>query len=159
MALQKKISSTSEAAIILEGGVAFQEKPLAIFVKLKVRNGARLIIAMIMSYPACNEIARKRPAIIILQWCFKFLNLDTNQKWHSKLIKNIQSLLKVFLILIWKTSCGRIYINISSVVEFQRWWVLKSKIFAMWWPGFKDFIWFFEMEERGASEASNYNWS
>ena len=22
--------------------------------------------------------------------------------------------------------------NISSVVEFQRWWVLKSKIFAMW---------------------------
>ena len=31
--------------------------------------------------------------------------------------------------------------NISSVVEFQRWWVLKSKIFAMWWPGFKDFIW------------------
>ena len=23
-------------------------------------------------------------------------------------------------------------INISSVVEFQRWWVLKSKIFAMW---------------------------
>ena len=59
MALQKKISSTSEAAIILEGGVAFQEKPLAIFVKLKVRNGsgARLIIAMIMSYPACNEIA------------------------------------------------------------------------------------------------------
>ena len=44
-------------------------------------------------------------------------------------------------------------INISSVVEFQRWWVLKIKIFAMWWPGFKDFIWFFEMEERGASEA------
>ena len=35
--------------------------------------------------------------------------------------------------------------NISSVVEFQRWWVLKSKIFAMWWPGFKDYIWFFEM--------------
>jgi len=35
VALQKKISSTSEAAIILEGGVAFQEKPLAIFVKLK----------------------------------------------------------------------------------------------------------------------------
>ena len=27
------------------------------------------------------------------------------------------------------------------------------------WPGFKDFIWFFEMEEHGASEASNYNWS
>ena len=24
------------------------------------------------------------------------------------------------------------YVNISSVVEFQRWWVLKSKIFAMW---------------------------
>ena len=22
--------------------------------------------------------------------------------------------------------------NISSVVELQRWWVLKSKIFAMW---------------------------
>ena len=43
--------------------------------------------------------------------------------------------------------------NISSVVEFQRWWVLKSKIFAMWWPSFKDFIWFFEMEEHGASEA------
>ena len=36
VALQKKISSTSEAAIILEGGVAFQEKPLAIFVKLGV---------------------------------------------------------------------------------------------------------------------------
>ena len=44
-------------------------------------------------------------------------------------------------------------INISSVVEFQRWWVLKSKIFAMWWPVFKDFIWFFEMEEHRASEA------
>ena len=65
VALQKKISSTSEAAIILEGGVAFQEKPLAIFVKLKVRNGsgARLII----SYPARKEIAQKRPAIVILQ--------------------------------------------------------------------------------------------
>ena len=38
-------------------------------------------------------------------------------------------------------SCiGWIFNNISSVVEFQRWWVLKSKIFAMWWPGFKDFI-------------------
>ena len=47
----------------------------------------------------------------------------------------------------------RLHNNISSVVEFQRWWVLKSKIFAMWWPGFKDFIWFFEMEEHGASEA------
>ena len=46
-----------------------------------------------------------------------------------------------------------ISINISSVVEFQRWWVLKSKIFAMWWPGFQDFIWFFEMEEHGSSEA------
>ena len=23
-------------------------------------------------------------------------------------------------------------VNISLVVEFQRWWVLKSKIFAMW---------------------------
>ena len=23
-----------------------------------------------------------------------------------------------------------VYINISSVVEFQRWWVLKSKLFA-----------------------------
>ena len=43
--------------------------------------------------------------------------------------------------------------NISSVVEFQRWWALKCKIFAMWWPGFKNFIWFFEMEEHGASEA------
>ena len=52
-----------------------------------------------------------------------------------------------------------LHINISSVVEFQRWWVLISKIFAMWWPGFKDFIWFFEMEEHGAWEASNYNWS
>ena len=41
----------------------------------------------------------------------------------------------------------RMYINISSVVEFKRWRVLKSKIFAMWWPGFKDFIWFSEMEE------------
>ena len=44
-------------------------------------------------------------------------------------------------------------INISSLVEFQRWWVLKSKIFAMWWAGFKNFISFFEMEEHGASEA------
>ena len=58
-----------------------------------------------------------------------------------------------------KCKFGRMYNNISSVVEFQRWWVLKSKIFAMWWPGFKDFIWFFEMEEHGASEASNYDWS
>ena len=31
--------------------------------------------------------------------------------------------------------------------------VLKGKIFAMWWPGFKDFIGFFEMAEHGASEA------
>ena len=38
VALQKKISLSSEAAIILEGGVAFQEKPLAIFVKLKVQK-------------------------------------------------------------------------------------------------------------------------
>ena len=27
---------------------------------------------------------------------------------------------------------GELFIKISSVVEFQRWWVLKSKIFAMW---------------------------
>ena len=46
-----------------------------------------------------------------------------------------------------------LFINISSVVEFQRWWALKSKIFAMWWPGFQDSICFFEMEEHGASEA------
>ena len=87
MALQKKISSTSEAAIILEGGVAFQEKPLAIFVKLKVRNGsgARLII----SYPACKEIAQKRPAIKILQCYLKLLNLYIIQKCHSKGMKNI----------------------------------------------------------------------
>ena len=25
---------------------------------------------------------------------------------------------------------GLVYINISSVVEFQRWWVLKSKLFG-----------------------------
>ena len=37
VALQKKISSTSEAAIILEGSVNFLDKPQAIFVKLKVR--------------------------------------------------------------------------------------------------------------------------
>ena len=65
VALQKKISSTSEAAIILEGGVAFQEKPLAIFVKLKVRNGS--CACLIISYPACKEIAQKRPAITILR--------------------------------------------------------------------------------------------
>ena len=44
-------------------------------------------------------------------------------------------------------------LHISSVVKFQRWWVIQSKIFPMWWPGFKDFIGFFEMEEHGASEA------
>ena len=27
-------------------------------------------------------------------------------------------------------SCSSISINISSVIEFQRWWVLKSKFFA-----------------------------
>ena len=35
VALQKKISSQSEAAVILEGAVPFQDKPLAIFVKMK----------------------------------------------------------------------------------------------------------------------------
>ncbi len=35
LALQKKISSSSEAAIILEGEVGFQDKPVAIFVKMK----------------------------------------------------------------------------------------------------------------------------
>ena len=25
---------------------------------------------------------------------------------------------------------GSMYVNISSVVEFQRWWVLKSKLFG-----------------------------
>jgi hypothetical protein len=29
----------------------------------------------------------------------------------------------------------------------------KKQDFAMRWPGFKDFVWFFEMEEHGASEA------
>ena len=33
---------------------------------------------------------------------------------------------------IFQVSFRDIFINISSVVEFQRWWVLKSKIFAMW---------------------------
>ena len=56
-----------------------------------------------------------------------------------------------------RNAAGNINTNISSVVEVSRWWVLKSKIFALRWPGFKDFIWFFEMEEQGASEASNYN--
>ena len=27
------------------------------------------------------------------------------------------------------------------------------------WSGLKDFFWFFEMEELGASEANDYNWS
>lgn len=35
VALQKKISAQSEAAVILEGAVGFQDKPLAIFVKMK----------------------------------------------------------------------------------------------------------------------------
>ena len=43
----------------------------------------------------------------------------------------------------WKPHChnGVVDTNISSVVEFQRWWVLKSKIFSKCWPGFKNFIW------------------
>ena len=45
-----------------------------------------------------------------------------------------------FCALKWSVRGPRMRSNISSVVEFQRWWVLKSKIFAMWWPGFKDFI-------------------
>ena len=28
------------------------------------------------------------------------------------------------------TLTGGVYINVSSVVAFQRWWVLKSKLFA-----------------------------
>ena len=46
-------------------------------------------------------------------------------------------------------------INISSVVEFQRWWVLKSKIFAMWWLGSKDFIW--RAPEAHKNEFLNYD--
>lgn len=34
MALQKKISNSSEAAIILEGGLGFVEKPVSVFVRL-----------------------------------------------------------------------------------------------------------------------------
>ena len=40
-----------------------------------------------------------------------------------------------FLVVIWLSldhshSLHDMYINISSVVDFQRWWVLKSKLFA-----------------------------
>ena len=71
--------------------------------------------------------------------------VNAETKWIKKKAKSFVRNL------FWNTL--RLYINISSVVEFQRWWVLESKIFAMWWPGFKDFIWFFEMEEHWASEA------
>ena len=40
----------------------------------------------------------------------------------------------VLLMILLDTTQTMYYVcsNISSVVEFQRWWVLKSKIFAMW---------------------------
>ena len=31
--------------------------------------------------------------------------------------------------------------------------------FVQKWPGLKDFFWFFEIEELGASEAKDYNLS
>ena len=45
-----------------------------------------------------------------------------------------------------------LYINISSVVEFQRFLQCGDQVSRISFD-------FFEMEEHGASEASNYNWS
>ena len=44
------------------------------------------------------------------------------------------------LCFLWPSQLARRKVNIHCV--------LKSKIFGLWWPGFKDFIWFFAMEEH-----------
>ena len=64
----------------------------------------------------------------------------------------------------WKKLLGKlslvlfsIYINMTTVV-FKHFGIsIFMESFALKWPVLKDFFWFFEMEEPGASEASNYN--
>ena len=54
---------------------------------------------------------------------------------------------------------SQMQINITLVVEFQRWWVLKNKIFSYKWSDLKDFFWLFEMKEHGArSLRSSKKW-
>ena len=60
----------------------------------------------------------------LVQW-------DGHVKWISEILPslNLQAL----------SSCNN-YFNISSVVEFQRWWVLKSKIFGQESTYSKEFL-------------------
>ena len=51
------------------------------------------------------------------------LKAYTNPKKQMEMEKEIDSLK-------WHLSVVSVYFNISSVMEFQRWWVLKSKVFG-----------------------------
>ena len=52
-----------------------------------------------------------------------------------------------------------IYYYMTTVISKHFGILIFMESFAKKWPGLKDFFWFFEMEELGASEANNYNWS
>ena len=52
------------------------------------------------------------------------------------------------------TCCCLVCTNMTMVI-FKHFGVLHK----IKWPGLKDFFWFLEMEELGASETSKYNWS
>ena len=45
------------------------------------------------------------------------------------------------------------YINMTTVISKHFGTSIFIDSFASKWPGLKDFFWFFEMEELGASEA------
>ena len=77
--------------------------------------------------------------------------------WNNFVYKWPPSQVSIIICLYMKSSNRTVFgtscISVSLVVKVWRWWVLNSNIFVKGWPGFKHFIWFFEMEEHGASEA------
>ena len=84
-------------------------------------------------------------------WKPNFKNRNKNNTWFMNMFSVFLKLCAVGVVIDFHGSCesfqnldsGAPYTyfsnNISSVVEFQRWWVLKSKLFGQEWTYSKKF--------------------
>ena len=104
--------------------------------------------------PACQKITYVRLIVIMLTWKSRlaafnlikafsqavskyyyhyllssYLSKASAQAKHS-MLRVILKIEGLILYVIVNQTRSEIYININSVVEFQRWWVLKSKLFG-----------------------------
>ena len=76
--------------------------------------GALLLVIKKLAFLSRRPAGPMRFSLVSIKGAFIFATMD----------------LIAFCALKWSVRGPRMRSNISSVVEFQRWWVLKSKLFA-----------------------------